>query len=163
MTLRKVTRFGVVALILSGLAACGGNGPGPTPGPTPGTNGISGTVSSPGDVAGTLIAACFSESCDPATDGNSSGTQITTSVSSAPYSVAVNPAQYVLIAIQDANGNGGLDAGDYIGGYPSVEASAPVTAPASGVAITLVPYTPASSGSAPAWLESARARLLNAE
>ena len=108
------------------------------------------------------MAACFSESCDPATDGNSSGTQITTSGSSAPYSVAVNAGQYIMIAVQDTNGSGAFDTGDYIGFYPSIEAPAAVTAPTSGIAITLVPYT-AAARNEPAWLDNARARLLNAE
>lgn len=184
MTLSNLTRFGVTALVLFSLTACGGDNPvvtpaptptptptpsptpspvpTPTPTPTPGANAISSTVSSPVDVVGTLVAACFSESCDPATDGNSSGTQVTTNGSSAPYSVAVNAGQYVMIAIQDTNGSGAFDTEDYIGSYPSIEAPAAVTAPTSGIAITLVPYT-AAARNEPAWLENARARLLNAE
>lgn len=174
MNVRAQASVALVTLLLLSLVACGGQGlgpaptptptpppspfptpapaptpPAPSPAPIPGTGGISGTVSSSFDLLGTFIAACFSESCDPSIDGNSGGTQITTSGTSAAYSIPVNAGQYLVIAIQDTNQSGALDAGDYIGAYPSLEGAAAVTAPASGINLSLVPYTGAAGTRAP--------------
>ncbi len=159
MKIRSLARYALVPLLFA-LAACGGTGPIPTPTPTPapiptsiptptptpGGSGISGTVSSPtGEVLGTAILACYSESCDPATDGNSSATQVTTSGASAPYNIAVAAGTYAVVALQDTNGNGAFETGDYAGVYPSA-----VTAPASGINIVMEPYT-ATAGAREGW------------
>lgn len=131
--------------------------PTPTPTPTPGS-GISGTVSSPaGDVLGTIVVACFSEACDPSTDGQSNATQITTGGASGAYSVAVSAGNYAVIALQDTNGDQDFGAGDYIGAYPSA-----VTAPTSAIDLALQPYTPsaaARTGLTSHGLEAAESQL----
>jgi uncharacterized protein (DUF2141 family) len=123
------------------LQAVGGTEPGPTP-PPPSGDGISGTLFAPSgeDVAGTQIGACVV--VNQSADCNAPSTimtTISTSGSSAPYSLAVPAGDYIVAARQDVNGDGIFD---YFGGYgydPASDSYQIVTSPAQGIDITLLP------------------------
>ena len=128
------------------LQAVGGTDPGPTP---PTGEGISGTIFAPsgGDVAGTLVGACLvvNQTADCSAPSTVT-TTISTSGSSAPYTLAAPAGDYLVIAQQDVDGDGALD---YEGGYgydPASDAYQIVTPPAQGIDITLLPINSGTSG-----------------
>ena len=116
----------------------------PTTPPTtpPGGSGgsISGTVTAAAgsDVAATEVWACPVE----ADCASRVTTEIVQSGPSAVYSIDnLSTGQYVVIAVQDVNDDG---TPEYIGGYPTADTLSDVQAPASGIDVQLVPFTPSS-------------------
>jgi hypothetical protein len=122
----------------------GGGGPTPTPTPTPGDSTISGTVSSAGgeDVIGTTVVACTPDlsACDY-------GIAIEQAGASASYTIPVPSGDYAVLAAQDTNGDGELlNEGDLLGVYTTDGTNpAVVTAPATGIDITMAPITATQS------------------
>ncbi len=120
--------FGFVALSLMILTACGGGGPEPiVESPLPddgggGGAGFSGTIFAPpgGDVANTVVIACFLEAgqCNSASP-NTVGVNVTASGTTATFSLpSVASGTYYVVALRDVNGNGTYgDVGDYQGFY----------------------------------------------
>lgn len=106
------------------------------------SNDISGTITAPagGDLAGTVVVACYNP--DPRGGCDASGsrtTQITSPGASAPYTISnVNPGPHIVYAYRDFDGNGELNAGDYYGFY-TTDGSSPAlfTAPATDIDLQL--------------------------
>jgi hypothetical protein len=146
---------------LIALSACGGSGGGNVGGGG-GGGGTAGTIS--GRLTGptganlnpTAVAAlvcrnqCQTQADITETIGGQ--TVVTTSGSSAQYQLANVPAGlYFVLAYQDTNGSGQVDAGDLVGAVRGVPS------PSANVNITLQAASPASAG---AFNPAAVARLL---
>ncbi|WNG33033.1 hypothetical protein F0U61_04930 [Archangium violaceum] len=134
-----------VVLRLPGALPWSPSGGGGTTTPTS----VSGTVRAPtgGSVANTIVRACHvvAGACDSASSFSTGGQfPSTTTSSSSPYSLTVQPASYIFTAAKDVNGDGVLNAGDYAGCYgASISACnvVNVSAARTGIDITMTPYT----------------------
>lgn len=115
------------------------------PGPIEGGS-ISGAVLYPppsgGEPVSTgVVFACYYTGDDaaPCDETLSSGAEVQLAGSSNAYSLAnLQAGQYLVFAFEDTDGNGLLtDPGDQVGLYPSLEAPALVSPPATGIDISL--------------------------
>ncbi|PYE55459.1 carboxypeptidase-like regulatory domain-containing protein [Deinococcus yavapaiensis] len=100
---------------------------------------ISGTLRADVDLKGTVVLACVEKNgeCDETMAGE---TTITTSGRSARYEIEGLQAgvAYSLVAWKDMNGDGEVNPGDLIGMFGADSGGQAVTAPASGLELTLV-------------------------
>lgn len=150
------------AILVTLLAACGGQGntptpkspiplPGggnPTPTPNPGSGGFSGTVLAPqggGSVAGTLVIACYLEG----QDCSQSKSKVVQAGSGGSFSMGAEAGSYLIVAWKDVNANQDIDSGDIIGGVLNDRGDdfALLSPPKSGLQVYTVVYQdPGSSG-----------------
>lgn len=121
------------------------------PPPTTGGGSLAGTVIAPsgGDVMNTIVLACYNDSdnCTQVAadgqsfaDGYSNLAVVQTSGESGAYSVDnLQAVLFSLIAARDLNGDGDLNAGDYIGIYTTDNQNITlVTPPQVGLAIQMI-------------------------
>jgi len=127
--MREKGRAALLVGLLGLLGACGEALP-------VGPGVIAGTVTAPpgGDVAGTVVVACF----ENLPDCEMLSTTVNGAGAAAPYRLTGLPAgSYGVYAFKDLDGNA-LDNGDYYGVYaPDPSEVAVVTPPASGIDIQM--------------------------
>jgi serine protease len=138
------------SLIFPGQVGVNPTPPSPQP-PSPPTGGtISGTVAAPsgGSITGTTVLACVGTTaanadCD---DPASQSVTITATGASAPYSFSgLTSTSYIALAGKDVNGDGRVNAGDYVGCFGGAPNCQGVQPPRASVNIQMTVVTSPSS------------------